>query len=248
MKLTILGSGTCVPSLTRGAPSNHLSIGNKQILIDCGVGALLQLEKANLSYKEIDIVCISHYHPDHIANLSALIHSINWAPGFNRKKDLTLIGPVGFNNFYDSYIKPVSGSPKPNSYKLVIKEIDNTINFDTFNIQSCNTNHNDDSIAYKFTESNKKLVISGDTDYDETLIKFSKDADTLVLECSFPNNNKIIGHLIPNECSTIATDANVNQLILNHLYPPISGKVRLLETQQGFTNTILAEDLMEIII
>ena len=70
MKLTILGSGTCVPSLKRNAPSNYLKIGDKQILVDCGSGTLLQLEKANLTYNEIDIVCISHYHTDQIGRAS----------------------------------------------------------------------------------------------------------------------------------------------------------------------------------
>jgi len=56
MILTILGSGTCVPSLKRNSPSNYLKIDDKQILIDCGSGTLLQLEKANLSYKEIGFI------------------------------------------------------------------------------------------------------------------------------------------------------------------------------------------------
>jgi ribonuclease BN (tRNA processing enzyme) len=46
MKLIILGSGTCVPSLKRSAPAYYLEAGGRQILIDCGCGTLLQLEKA----------------------------------------------------------------------------------------------------------------------------------------------------------------------------------------------------------
>jgi len=246
MKLTILGSGTCVPSLQRHSPSNHLKIDNKEILIDCGSGTLLQLEKAKLSYKEIDIVCISHYHTDHISDLTALIQALNWTPWFDRKKDLTLIGPLGFRKFYESYLKPISGTPRPNTYEIILKEIDNKITFNNFTIESYKTNHNADSIAYKFSKEEKSLVISGDTDFDKDLINFAKNSDVLILECSYPNNQKVAGHLVSKECGEIAKRANVKKLVLNHLYPIYSEETRLNETKEFFSNTILAEDLMNL--
>ena len=105
MKLIILGSGTCVPSLKRNSPSNYVLVGDKQILVDCGPGTLLQLERIGLSYKEIDIVCISHYHNDHISDLRFLLQALNWTPGFDRKKDLILIGPVGFQEVYEKHFQ-----------------------------------------------------------------------------------------------------------------------------------------------
>ncbi len=244
MKLIVLGSGTCVPSLNRNAPSNYLLIGNKQILVDCGSGTLLQLEKANLNYKEIDMICISHYHTDHISDLNALIWALNRTPGFDRKKDLILSGPVGFKKFYEAYIKPISKNPRPNTYNIIIKEINSKIEFDNFTIETYKTNHNDDSIAYKFSENKKTLVISGDTDYDENLIVFAKNSDVLILECSYPNDQKVAEHLISRECGEIANKANVKKLILSHLYPTSPEEIRLNETKEIFSNTILAEDLM----
>lgn len=246
MEIIILGSGTCVPSLKRSAPSNYIKIDNKQILVDCGSGTLLQLEKAKLNYKEIDIVCISHYHTDHISDLKALIQALNWTPNFDRKKDLTLIGPVGFKDFYEAYLKPISGVPRPDTYNIIIKEIDNKIEFENFNIESYKTNHNNDSIAYKFSNMNKNLVISGDTDYDKNLIEFCKDSDILIIECSYSNEYKVSGHLISKECGEIAKKANVKKIILSHLYPTAKEEVRLKEAKQIFNNTILAEDLLTI--
>lgn len=246
MRLIVLGSGTCVPSLKRNSPSNYIRIGNVQLLVDCGSGTLLQLEKAKLNYKEIDMVCVSHYHVDHISDLNALIQALNWTPGFDRKKDLTLIGPAGFRTFYESYLKPISGVPRPDTYNIIVEEIDNKVKFDNFIIESYKTNHNDDSIAYKFYENNKVLVISGDTDYDENLIKFSENSDLLVLECSNPNDQKVAGHLVSRECGEIAKKANVKKLVLSHLYPTSPEEIRLKETKEIFPNTILAEDLMEI--
>lgn len=246
MFLKILGSGTCVPSLQRHAPANYIKIGKTQLLVDCGSGTLLQLEKAGLDYKEIDIVCITHYHMDHISDLGSLLQALRWTPDFTRKKELTIIGPIGFISFFETYIKPLAVRTSP-PYLLTIKEVDGTLHFADFSITSCKTLHTDSSIAYKFIQRKKSLVISGDTDYDEQLIAFAKKADVLVIECSFPNNKKITGHLVSKECGTTAQKAEVKKLILTHLYP-ISKETRLQETKKIFRNTVLAKDLMRILI
>ena len=106
MLLKILGSGTCVISLKRSSPANYLKIGEKEILVDCGPGTLTQLEKAGVSYKDIDMVFITHYHIDHISDLDALIWVYKWE-GLNRNKDLIVVGPVGFIKYYETYIKPL---------------------------------------------------------------------------------------------------------------------------------------------
>ncbi|MDD3156262.1 MAG: hypothetical protein PHP14_02450 [Candidatus Pacebacteria bacterium] len=111
----------------------------------------------------------------------------------------------------------------------------------------CNkTIHTKSSIAYKFIEKDRSLVFSGDCDYDDKFINFSKDANVLLLECSYPNSLKKKGHLIPKECGLIAQKANVRKLILNHIYNYSSGKIRVDQTKKFFRNTVLAEDFMKI--
>jgi len=246
MKLTILGSGTCVPTTKRGSPANYLEIGKVKTLVDCGSGTLRQLTKAKLDYKDIDIAFFTHFHPDHILDLIAFIQALNWTPGFDRKKDLILVGPVGFKKFYESYLKYVSGVPRPNTYKIRIKEIKKKLIFKNFTVECVRTIHSGTSIAYKFTEKNKSLVISGDCDYDDKLVIFSNNVDALMLECSFPDTMKKKGHLISRECGLIAQKAKAKKLILTHFYPVSPERIRLSQTKKIFKNTILAEDFMKI--
>ncbi len=246
MQLTILGSGTCVPSLKRSSPSNYLKIGGTEILVDCGPGTLRQLEKARLDYKKIDCIFLTHFHIDHISELNAIIQALNWTPNFDRKKDLILVGPVGFKKLYKSYLEPISGKPRPNTYHIKIKEIKRDLKFRRLMVECVRTIHTSASIAYKFKENNKTLVISGDCDYDDNLVKFSKDCDILLLECSYPNIMKTKGHLIPKECGLIAKEANVKKLVITHLYPTFSDKIRLNQTRRIFKNTSLARDMMKI--
>jgi len=246
MQLITLGTGTCVPSLKRSASSNFLKIKKTNILVDCGSGTLKQLEKAKLSYKDVDIVFFTHFHTDHISDVNALIHALNWTPDYDRKRDLLLVGPFGFKKFYKNYLQLVSGKPRPNTYKIRIKEIKKKLKFQGFIVESANTVHAEPSIAYKFIEGKKSIVISGDCDFDRELIELSKNVDVLVLECSFPNNRKIEGHLVSKECGLIAKEANVRKLVLTHFYPVSTAKERLNETKKVFKKTILAKDLMKI--
>ncbi len=244
MELTILGSGTCVPSLERGGPANLLKIGGKNIVIDLGPGTLNKLFKAGISYKDIDIVLLTHFHSDHVSELNSFIQALNWTPKYTRKKDLVIIGPVGLKKLIKQGVFNIHSLP--NTYKIKIKEIKHKIVEKKFVIKSYKTPHSPESLAYKFEEKGKSLVISGDTDFDEGLINFSKNTDVLLLECSFPNNMKMEGHLIPKECGLIAEEAKVKKLVLTHLYPTSPEIIRLKQTKKIFKSTILARDLMKI--
>jgi ribonuclease BN (tRNA processing enzyme) len=199
--------------------------------------------KAKIDYKEIDFVFLTHFHPDHVSELRSFIQALDWTPNFNRKKDLILIGPVGFKEFYERTIK---SRPRPNTYKLKIKEIKKNLALEDLKVECVKTVHSDESVGYKFTEKTKSIIITGDCDYDDNLIKFSKNSNLLLIECSFPNDQKVKGHLVSKECGEIAKKAGVKKLVLTHLYPTSPEIVRLNETKKIFRNTILAKDLLTI--
>ncbi|KYK26706.1 hypothetical protein AYK26_07145 [Euryarchaeota archaeon SM23-78] len=244
MQLRILGTGTSQVSKERVSTANHLKIGDKSVLVDCGCGALVRLDQAGIPFKDIDIIFISHFHIDHILDLYSILWALKY-PYLNRKKDLLIVGPPGFKKFYDTYVKPIVFSEPFEEFRIKIIEIKDKIKFKDFIVETHRTPHTDESLAYKFTENEKILVIAGDMDYDKELISFSKNADILILECSFDNSKKVEGHLIPKECGKIAKNANVKKLIITHCYP-IPKETRLKETRLIFKNTIMAEDLMKI--
>ena len=149
MKVTVLGSGNFIPNLKRNAPGYLLEFNEKKILVDCGSGILLQLEKIrNQLYQELDYIFITHTHIDHVSDLDALLHVLKWNKG--RTKELVFIGPKGFELFYETHLAPVVETS--NEFKITIKEIENKLNFDGFNVESIKTKHteNTNSIAYKF--------------------------------------------------------------------------------------------------
>ena len=246
MKLIILGSGTCVPSLKRNAPGYYLEAEGCQILVDCGSGTLLQLEKAGRSYRDIDAVFITHRHPDHYADLMPLIHALLATPNLNRERDLYIFCPEGFKEYYEVSVASVLGHPKEFSVRTV--EVQDKFDFGPFNIITAKTIHSSDSIAYRFECGGKAVVFTGDADYDQGIIALAQNSDLLIADCSFPESMKAKGHLSAKECGLVAKKAGVKKLVLSHLYPagsPDTDRVR--ESGEAFDGEIvLAEDLMAI--
>ncbi len=246
MKLIVLGSGTCVPSLIRNAPGYYLEAEDHQILVDCGSGTLLQLEKAGKSYKYVDAVFITHRHPDHFADLMPLIQALIATPEFRREKDLFIIAPGGFIVYYEKAIASILGKPK--DFTVTLIEIEDKLDFGPFHIFTEKTVHSSDSIAYRFEYGGKSIVFTGDADYDQGVIALAQNADLLIADCSFPDSQKAKGHLTSKECGFVAAKAGVKKLLLSHLYPSeISDDERLRECKAVFEGeVVLAEDLMEI--
>lgn len=174
MKLIILGSGTCVPSLKRGAPAYFLEAGGKQIVIDCGECTLLQLQKSGKSYRDTDAVFITHPHPDHVAGVMPFVHALIATPFFEREKDLSIIGPKGIKKFYEGCVASVMGKPK--TFSIHIIEIEDKMDYPPFMVFTAPTVHSENSIAFRFEHAGKSVVITGDADYDNALVELSKNA------------------------------------------------------------------------
>jgi len=246
MKLIVLGSGTCVPSLKRSAPGYLLEVSNRQFLVDCGNSILLQLERSGKGYKDIDAILITHTHPDHFSDLMAILHALMVTPGFSRERSLSLIGPPGFKRLYECCFAVIL--PKPKTFHIEVMEAEQKMDLGYLHVLTTKTVHSENSIAYRFEGEGKSVVFTGDCDYDESLIALSTNADILVIDCSYPNALKVSGHLSAKECGIVARKANVRKVLLSHIYPThVPEDERVKECSAEYKGEVLlAEDLMEI--
>lgn len=246
MRLVILGSGTCVPSLRRNAPGYLVEVEDLKILVDCGSGTLLQVQKAERSYKDIELVFITHCHPDHMADLMPLIHALIATPEYKRKKPLRIVGSSLVGEYLDGCIWGLL--KRPDSFSVDFYRVEGKMELHTLTLYSAKTVHSEDSFAFRIEHKGHSIVFTGDADYAESLIELSTGADLLVADCSYPHELKRKGHLTPKECGILASKAGVKHLVLSHLYPTnYSDREILEECMKEFNGRIsVAEDLMEI--
>src|SRR6056297_1946578 len=100
IRVTILGSGTCVPSLERSACSALARFDDTMFLFDIGPGTTRRLIEAGISVFDITHIGISHLHPDHTGELVSFLFANKYPDVSRRQKPLTLIGGTGLSAFY----------------------------------------------------------------------------------------------------------------------------------------------------
>ncbi|MDF1593050.1 MAG: ribonuclease Z [Desulfobacterales bacterium] len=252
MGLTILGSGTCVPSLERSACSALVRVNNSRLLFDLGPGTMRRLLEADTRIHDVGYIFFSHFHPDHTGELVSFLFSSKYPGTRRRNSPLTIVAAKGFSDFF-SGLKQVYGewidlSPEV----LSVIEMDNTgadeRRFSGFVLKSIPVMHRKESIAFRVENAQgNAIVYSGDTDYSENLIRLAAGADILICESALPDALKVEGHLTPSLAGTIASAAGVKKLVLTHFYPEcdtadIEGQCR--KTYAG--PLVLARDLMQI--
>ena len=76
MKLTVLGSGSAMPTPERYHSAQLLEMRNKQFLIDCGEGTQNRLVQYGIRTNRLNHIFISHLHGDHCFGLIGLISTL----------------------------------------------------------------------------------------------------------------------------------------------------------------------------
>ncbi|MFM8368816.1 MAG: MBL fold metallo-hydrolase, partial [Chloroflexota bacterium] len=95
-------------------------------------------------------------------------------------------------------------------------------------------------------EKGSKLVIVGDTGRIDNLIEPCKDADMVVIESTYLDEEADMAsqfsHLTAKLGAELAQKAGVKKLILTHISRRYRGKDVLAEAQTIFQNTVVARD------
>jgi ribonuclease Z len=91
-----------------------------------------------------------------------------------------------------------------------------------------------------------KLVVVGDTGRTDNLLEACKDADALVIESTYLNEEAEMAHdfahLTAQQAAELAVKANIKQLILTHISRRYREKDVLKEAQAVYPNAAVARD------
>lgn len=218
------------------------------ILVDSGSGALRKMLEAGITYRDMDLLLYTHIHPDHISDLVPILFACKYADQ-PRDKDLTCIGGPSFSHYFDGIRKVYGHWIDAKSYRLTIKEVsEGGFSFRDVQISSKKMAHLPSSVGYRIgLKDGKSITVSGDTDYCENIVELADQTDLLVLECSFPDEKKVEGHLTPSLAARIGLESRCKKLVLTHLYPICDQFDILEECRKVWAGEIiLGEDLMKI--
>lgn len=225
LRLTVLGSGTIIPSIDRRATALMVEAGGEPYLFDCGPGVLEAMEELGFSFRSLYNIFLTHYHPDHTLGLGRLLAAINNDTISIVRERLAIHGPSGLKDFLESWNNLYSSTLPKRDY-LELDEIGSgdVSREGLVRIRAAEAKHGDiPALAYRIDEENTSIVYTGDSEYSETLVELSAGAGVLVAECSFPDERPVPGHMTPSDVGRLASDAGVEQVLLVHMYPEVDG-------------------------
>ncbi|MGD2135443.1 MAG: ribonuclease Z [Gemmatimonadales bacterium] len=222
MELTVIGSGTVAPTADRVSPAYWLETEGIRLLLDCGAGTLHRCAALAVPWHTVTHVAITHFHPDHWAELPTLVFALRWGTEPARREPLVLLGPTGLRARLDQLARGFGAWLTEPEFPLDIVELAPDTEHrlgDEVALETCKTPHTDESLAYAVRRGATRLVYTGDTGESDAVARFAAGCDLLLAECSLPDERAVPLHLSPGRAGRLATAAGTKRLVLTHFYP-----------------------------
>ena len=257
--LCTLGTGGTMPLPDRALASLYVRVGGRAVLVDCGEGTQIGIQRLSWGIQCIDAILLTHYHADHCSGLPGMLLAITKA---GRTAPLHIYGPIGLERVVAGLrvIAPSLSCP------IVLHEIiDDYSPFAAIGltITPFPLRHEMPCIGYQFHLPRPALfdpirargrgitfVYATDTRPVPGIVRMGQDSDLMILEGMYGAEEKLPlahknCHMLFREAAQLARDAGTKRLLLTHFSTSIETPEEfLLNAQAVFPETTCATDGM----
>lgn len=277
-RVTLLGTGSPLPSVKRFGPAVLVQVGTKNLLFDAGRGVAQRMVQVGVRLGALDALFLTHLHSDHTVGIPDL-----WLTGWlplpvaSRKGPLRVYGPVGtkalmenLERAYDWDIQTRVADQKlaREDVATVVTEFAEGVVYDVDGIKvtAFEVNHGDlvkPAFGFRIDYKNHSVTISGDTRFNENLIRHAMGTDLLIhqvamareelLKTSKPVQLILAHHTKPEEAGVVFSRTHPKLAVYYHFslqgspqIPPPTEQDVLEMTRKTYSGPLLlGEDLMK---
>ena len=242
MDITLLGTGSPLPSPDRAGPATLLRTGTATLLFDCGRGVVMRLAAAGVLPLGLSAVLLTHLHSDHISDLNDIV-TTHWVMS-PVPTPLRVVGPPGTQGVVDAVLAMLALDQK---YRLAhhatleaapVIEVTEVEPGDALEIAGSHiavhrTDHRPvtPTVGYRVEQDGVVAAVAGDTVPCPELDEMCGGADLYVqtviradLVQNIPNlrlQDILTYHSTLEQAALTATRARVGTLVLTHYVPPM---------------------------
>jgi ribonuclease Z len=217
-RVTLLGTGTPIPVPGRFGPSTLVEAGDQTILIDAGRGATIRMFQLGIPIGCIDALLLTHFHSDHTVGIPDI-----WLTGWlsshfgARKGPFNVIGPAGtevlMRHLEKAYWRDIEIRIEDEKFAredvaITVKEFSQdgiVYERGDLRVTAFTVDHGDaikPAYGYRIDYQDRVAVISGDTRYNENVVRHAKGCDLLIHEVAMakpellgePHIQRIVNH------------------------------------------------------
>ncbi len=152
LDICLLGTGGMMPMPNRFLTALLARLNGRMLLIDCGEGTQVTMKQLGWGFKNIDVICFTHFHADHISGLPGLLLTIGNA---GRTEPLHLVGPVGLRYVVEGLRRIAPELPFPLEYTEIDKQTPSPLEIGVFRIHFCAADHMVPCYAYRLEVQRK---------------------------------------------------------------------------------------------
>lgn len=274
MRVTLLGTGSPVPSEHRFGMSTLVQAGEHNLVFDAGRGAAIRLTQAGVQLGDIDGVFITHYHSDHVNGLSDLWMT-GYVPAFGgREGSFDVYGPTGVEDLVagleqahadDINVRVADGELERETTAISAHEFteegivfeEDGIVVTTFEVQHDPNNAIEPAMGYRVDYAGKSVLVSGDTIPHENVIEYGTGVDILIHEVAEFEDTSALPevyshHTNPREAGEIFEETAPRMAVYSHIVngtsaeaPGVSAEELERRTRETYEGPLtVGEDLM----
>lgn len=249
MKVTLLGTGSPLPSATCAGPSTLVQAGGQNVVVDAGRGVIMRLVGAMCPPPLVSAVLLTHLHSDHICDLNDIV-TTRWIAS-PAATALPVYGPVGTQKMVDGLLAMLAldegyrmahhDDLRAGSGMLVeVHEVEPgaTFSIGDLKVSVHATDHRPvaPTVGFRFEHEGVVAALAGDTVPCDGLYDMCRDADFYVQTVLREDLVRTFAPLVPTgerfldildyhstvqQAAQTATRCNVKTLVLTHYVPAI---------------------------
>jgi ribonuclease BN (tRNA processing enzyme) len=242
-RLTFVGSGDAFAAGGRFQTCLHLAAnGADPLLIDCGATSLIALKRLSIDPAQIGHVVLTHLHGDHFGGLPWLILDGQFA---KRTRPLNILGPPKtkerFAQAFEALYPGALEAERPFVTEVAEYTERTEQDFGPTRITAYPVKHTPGTMphALRVEYAGKVIAYSGDTEWTDTLIEASQDADLFICECNF-FDTQAPGHLDYQTLTEHRNQLGAQRIVLTHMGDEMLPRLPEVELEAASDGAVIA--------